>query len=62
MNVAASLLGCPAITLPLLSDENLPLGLQLMGGADRDAALFEAAVWVLAAAFGRSDLVGSLES
>ena len=62
MNVAASLLGCPALTLAAAADEGLPLGLQLLGGADRDAALFEAAVWVLAAAFGRSDLVGSLES
>ncbi len=55
------LLGCPAITLPLLSDENLPLGLQLMGGVDRDAALFDAAAWVLAA-LNRSDLIGSLET
>jgi Asp-tRNA(Asn)/Glu-tRNA(Gln) amidotransferase A subunit family amidase len=47
VNVAASLLGTPALTLPLLSDENLPLGLQLMGGTDRDAALFEMAIWVL---------------
>jgi Asp-tRNA(Asn)/Glu-tRNA(Gln) amidotransferase A subunit family amidase len=61
MNVAASLLGCPAITLPLLSDENLPLGLQLMGGVNRDAALFDAAVWVLAT-FQRKDLIGSLEA
>ncbi len=61
MNVAASLLGCPAITLPLLADEGLPLGLQLMGGVDRDAALFDTAAWVLTA-FNRSDLVGSLEA
>jgi Asp-tRNA(Asn)/Glu-tRNA(Gln) amidotransferase A subunit family amidase len=62
MNVAASYLGCPAITLPLLSDENLPLGLQLMGGVDRDAALFDVASWVLAAAFNRVDLIGSLDA
>jgi Asp-tRNA(Asn)/Glu-tRNA(Gln) amidotransferase A subunit family amidase len=61
MNVAASLLGCPAITLPLLEDEGMPLGLQLMGGVDRDAALFDTAVWVLAA-MQRSDLIGSLET
>jgi Asp-tRNA(Asn)/Glu-tRNA(Gln) amidotransferase A subunit family amidase len=61
MNVAASLLGCPAITLPLLADEGLPLGLQLMGGVDRDAALFDTAAWVLTA-FNRSDRVGSLEA
>jgi Asp-tRNA(Asn)/Glu-tRNA(Gln) amidotransferase A subunit family amidase len=61
MNVAASLLGCPAITLPLLEDDGLPLGLQLMGRVDYDAALFDAAVWVLTA-FQRSDLIGSLGS
>ena len=60
MNVAASLLGCPAVTLPLLADEGLPLGLQLMGGVDRDAALFDAAVWTLVA-FNRNDLIGSLD-
>lgn len=58
MNAAASLLGCPALTLPLMQDEGLPLGLQLLGGAGRDAALFEVATWVLADAFGRTDLVG----
>ncbi len=58
MNVAGSFLGCPAITLPVLSDEDLPLGLQLMAGKDRDAALFEVAVWALTA-LGRDDLIGS---
>jgi Asp-tRNA(Asn)/Glu-tRNA(Gln) amidotransferase A subunit family amidase len=59
MNVAASLLGCPALTLPLLEDEGLPLGLQLLGATDRDAALFETASWVAGEAFGRRDLVGA---
>jgi Asp-tRNA(Asn)/Glu-tRNA(Gln) amidotransferase A subunit family amidase len=59
MNVAASLLGCPALTLPLLQDEGLPLGLQLLGATDRDAALFEVANWVVRDAFGRADLVGA---
>ena len=58
MNVAASLLGVPALTLPVLTDENMPLGLQLMGGAERDAALFETATWVLAA-LERTDLIGA---
>jgi Asp-tRNA(Asn)/Glu-tRNA(Gln) amidotransferase A subunit family amidase len=57
MNVAASLLGCPALTLPLLEDERLPLGLQLLGGVDRDAALFEVAGWIAVDAFGRPELV-----
>jgi Asp-tRNA(Asn)/Glu-tRNA(Gln) amidotransferase A subunit family amidase len=59
MNVAASLLGCPALTLPLLHDEGLPLGLQLLGSTDRDAALFEVATWVVRDAFDRADLVGA---
>jgi Asp-tRNA(Asn)/Glu-tRNA(Gln) amidotransferase A subunit family amidase len=60
MNVTASLLGGPALTLPLLADQGLPLGLQLLGGMDRDAALFEVAAWVAGDAFGRSDLVGAI--
>ena len=46
--VPASLLGIPAISLPVLADGGLPLGLQLMGFADRDAALFSWAGGVLA--------------
>jgi len=45
MNIPASLLGTPAITLPLLSDDNMPLGLQLIGRKDEDAALMAAAAW-----------------
>ena len=59
MNVGASLLGCPALTLPLLADEGLPLGLQLLGRMNEDAALFEVAAWVADVAFGRGDLVGT---
>jgi Asp-tRNA(Asn)/Glu-tRNA(Gln) amidotransferase A subunit family amidase len=59
MNVAASLLGCPAVTLPLLADEGMPLGLQLLGATDRDAALFDVANWVAQDAFARADLVGA---
>jgi Asp-tRNA(Asn)/Glu-tRNA(Gln) amidotransferase A subunit family amidase len=59
MNVAASLLGCPALTVPLLHDEGMPLGLQLLGALDRDAALFEVANWVARDVFDRADLVGA---
>ena len=45
---AGSMLGVPAITLPVLQDGGLPLGLQLLGFADRDAALFSTAGGVLA--------------
>jgi Asp-tRNA(Asn)/Glu-tRNA(Gln) amidotransferase A subunit family amidase len=44
----ASLLGVPAISLPLLEDDGLPLGLQLLGCADHDAALYSTAAGVLA--------------
>lgn len=59
MNVGASLLGCPALTVPLLEDEGMPLGLQLLGATDRDAALFALAGYVVGDVFGRTDLVGA---
>ena len=44
----ASMLGVPAISLPVLQDDGLPLGLQLFGFADRDALLYSTAGGVLA--------------
>jgi len=41
--VPTSLLGVPSLTLPVLEDEGLPLGLQLIGYVRQDAALFAAA-------------------
>jgi Asp-tRNA(Asn)/Glu-tRNA(Gln) amidotransferase A subunit family amidase len=46
--IPGSMLGVPAITLPVLEDGGLPLGLQLLGFADADAALFSIAGGVLA--------------
>jgi Asp-tRNA(Asn)/Glu-tRNA(Gln) amidotransferase A subunit family amidase len=46
MNIPASLLGVPALSLPLLQDENLPLGLQLLGRKDEDADLMAVTEWV----------------
>ena len=46
--IPGSMLGVPAISLPLLEDDGLPLGLQLLGFADADAALFSTAGGVLA--------------
>jgi Asp-tRNA(Asn)/Glu-tRNA(Gln) amidotransferase A subunit family amidase len=43
--VAGSCLGVPAISLPLLEVENLPLGLQLLGFLDADASLIAMATW-----------------
>jgi Asp-tRNA(Asn)/Glu-tRNA(Gln) amidotransferase A subunit family amidase len=44
--VAASCLGVPAISLPVLTVDRLPMGLQLLGFLDADAALIAAARWV----------------
>jgi Asp-tRNA(Asn)/Glu-tRNA(Gln) amidotransferase A subunit family amidase len=44
--VPSSLLGVPALSLPLLETENLPLGLQMLGFRDEDAALFAVAASV----------------
>jgi Asp-tRNA(Asn)/Glu-tRNA(Gln) amidotransferase A subunit family amidase len=46
MVVPGSLLGTPAISLPLLKDEGLPLGLQLLGLPNRDAELVAQAEWI----------------
>jgi len=47
MNVPASLLGTPALSLPLLNVDGLPLGLQLIGKAGGDAELMALARWRL---------------
>lgn len=44
--VPASLLGVPALSLPLLQLGNLPLGLQVIGFAGADANLFALAAWL----------------
>jgi Asp-tRNA(Asn)/Glu-tRNA(Gln) amidotransferase A subunit family amidase len=44
--VPGSVLGVPAVSLPLLKDEGMPLGLQLLGFAGEDAALLGHAVFV----------------
>jgi len=58
MNGSASLLGCPALTIPVLADEGLPVGLQLLGRTNEDAALFGVASGIAAEALSRPDLVG----
>ena len=42
-NVPASMLGIPAVSLPLFSIDGLPLGLQIAGFAGEDASLFAVA-------------------
>lgn len=48
MNVAMSLLGLPAMSLPVLRDEGMPLGLQLVMAPNREAELAALARWALA--------------
>ncbi len=45
INVPASILGTPALSLPLLTVDGLPLGLQLMGFLHGDEALMGHARW-----------------
>ncbi|MBL6082010.1 amidase [Belnapia sp. T18] len=47
-NAATSVLGSPAITLPLLAVGGLPVGIQLIGQRHTDAALAGLARWVAA--------------
>jgi Asp-tRNA(Asn)/Glu-tRNA(Gln) amidotransferase A subunit family amidase len=59
--VPFSLLGVPAISLPLMHEQGLPLGLQVTGFNERDAAAAAIASWVekiLAAKFGANDRNG----
>ena len=43
-----TLLGAPAVSLPLLAGEaGLPLGLQVVGAPRRDGALLHAAAWLM---------------
>ena len=50
--VAASILGAPAINLPLQEIEGMPLGIQLIGYADGDAPLMGIANWMMATLSG----------
>ena len=45
--VPTSLVGMPTVTLPVLQDENMPLGLQVIGHTNRDADLFANAGGIL---------------
>jgi Asp-tRNA(Asn)/Glu-tRNA(Gln) amidotransferase A subunit family amidase len=47
--VPSSLLGVPALSLPLFEDDGMPLGLQVIGYFDRDADAFATAAWLMQA-------------
>ncbi len=44
----ASLTGAPAISLPVLNDDGMPLGLQVTGFDNRDAEVFACAAAIQA--------------
>jgi Asp-tRNA(Asn)/Glu-tRNA(Gln) amidotransferase A subunit family amidase len=46
--IPASLLGVPALSLPLFEVSGMPLGLQVIGYFDRDADAFAVASWIVA--------------
>jgi Asp-tRNA(Asn)/Glu-tRNA(Gln) amidotransferase A subunit family amidase len=46
-NIYPSLLGAPAISLPLLALDQLPLGIQIMGQPHKDQLLTALAAWLL---------------
>ena len=50
--VPFSFLGVPALSLPLLKEQNLPLGFQVTGFANRDADAFAVAGFVTQALGG----------
>jgi Asp-tRNA(Asn)/Glu-tRNA(Gln) amidotransferase A subunit family amidase len=47
--VPSSLLGVPALSLPLFTDDAMPLGLQVIGYIDDDADAFAIASWLMQA-------------
>ncbi len=53
-NEASSILGVPAINLPLLSVDGAPLGVQLLGAHHRDEQLTATARWIAEKHFGKA--------
>jgi Asp-tRNA(Asn)/Glu-tRNA(Gln) amidotransferase A subunit family amidase len=52
-NEASSIIGMPAVSLPLLHVENMPTGVQLQGMRHRDEALVAAASWIVPHILGK---------
>ena len=45
-NEATSVLGCPAVNVPVLMSEGMPLGLQLLGRRDGDEQIVAIGRWI----------------
>lgn len=52
-SVPSAYLGCPSVSLPLIMADGLPVGVQVIGFAGRDAELIGIARWVAAAQLNR---------
>ena len=48
-NAWTSVLGCPALTLPLLASDGMPVGVQLVGQMQQDEAVTAMARWLAGA-------------
>lgn len=48
-SVPSAYLGCPSVSLPLIMADGVPVGVQVIGFAGRDAELISIARWVVAA-------------
>jgi Asp-tRNA(Asn)/Glu-tRNA(Gln) amidotransferase A subunit family amidase len=57
--VVSSYLRSPALSLPLLNADGLPIGMQVIGFRDRDADLFAIALWI-SATLPQTDIVTSV--
>lgn len=53
-NEASSVLGAPALSLPVMAIDGAPVGLQIMGQIDGDEALTACGLWIAAHCLGRS--------
>ena len=49
MNYPSSMLGAPAVTMPLLSVDSMPVGVQFVGQQHQDARMTALAHWALGA-------------
>ena len=54
--VPGSLLGAPGVSLPVLDDGGLPLGLQVLGFPQGDVTVFAVAAWIAWDRFAKSKI------
>ena len=51
-NEGSSVIGMPALSLPLLSTDNVPVGVQILGQFDQDERLTSVGRWAAEEHFG----------